>query len=320
MQSLTYSLGEGSRKLGSFSPTSDQWVFNIERPVVEIKEEVVIGSDLEGVKKSHEREGIDLKDVRSRKQSTTSVEDGGEVTDMFDKVLLLDGECDPQTLSENKIQESNKKKKNTKNKTRKKRDKTTALDLLLQRLAHCFTNALEAPLQGSTGPVIQTYYNAITLLKETASSPFVTLMYFFSFRMIFDAAKDGEVLHIVDFVAMMLIGLELLLINEKLSSLDGSVSKNVSLGISFETIGESVTFGDAHFVAVQSSPGIGHLPIVTGARNVSVKICNQHQFFILNFSHRFNSCKDHSHCNFQDASKAESHWFWKPFVAMHRAL
>ncbi|KAL0715497.1 hypothetical protein Bca4012_064819 [Brassica carinata] len=230
MRSLTYSLGEGLRKLGSFSPTA-KWVFNIERPVVKIKEEVVIGSDLSRVKKSHEREVLGLKEVRSRKQSAMSVEDGGEVTDMFDKVLLLDGECDPQTLSENKIQE---------------RDKTTALDLLLQRLAHCFANALEAPLQRSTGPMIQTYYNAITSLKETALSPFVTLMYFFSFRMILDAAKDGEVLHIVDFVAMMLIGLELLLINEKgvkncleLSSLDGSVSKNVGLGISFETIGES---------------------------------------------------------------------------------
>lgn len=76
-------------------------------------------------------------------------------------------------------------------------DKVLLLDAS-QRLAHCFTNALEAPLQGSTCRVIQTYYNAITSLKETASSPFVTLMYFFSFKSILDAAKDVEVLHIVD--------------------------------------------------------------------------------------------------------------------------
>ncbi|KAG2288907.1 hypothetical protein Bca52824_048511 [Brassica carinata] len=217
-----------------FLPNSDQWVFNLERPVEVIKEEMGLR-----VKKSHEREFLDLEEVRSSKQSATNVEDV-EVTDMFDKVLLLDGQCDPQTLSENKHQQTKKKKKK---KSKKKSqvidfrtllthcaqaistgDKTTALDLLLQirqdsspqgdasqRLAHCFANALEARLQGTTGPVIQTYYNAITSLKETASdilkayrvylssSPFVTLMYFFSFRMILDAAKDAEVLHVVDF-------------------------------------------------------------------------------------------------------------------------
>ncbi|KAG2327500.1 hypothetical protein Bca52824_010228 [Brassica carinata] len=224
----------GLEEARKFLPNSDQWVFNLERPVVEVKEEVGLR-----VKKSHEREVLDLEEVRSSKQSATSVEDV-EVTDMFDKVLLLDGECDPQTLSENKNLESNKKKKKTKKKKSQvvdfrtllthcaqaisTGDKTTALDLLLQirqdssplgdasqRLAHCFANALEARLQGSTGPVIQTYYDAITSLKETASdilkayrvylssSPFVTLMYFFSFRMILDAAKDAEVLHIVDF-------------------------------------------------------------------------------------------------------------------------
>ncbi|CAH8357047.1 unnamed protein product [Eruca vesicaria subsp. sativa] len=227
----------GLEEARKFLPNSDQWVFNL------VKEEVV-GSDLSRVKKSHhEREVLDLDEVRSSKQSATSVEDV-EVTDMFDKVLLLDGECDPQTLSENNMSSNNNNKKN-KNKTKKKKksqvidfrtllthcaqaistgDKTTALELLLQirqdssplgdasqRLAHCFANALEARLQGTTGPVIQTYYNAITSLKETASdilkayrvylssSPFVTLMYFFSFRMILDAAKDAKVLHIVDF-------------------------------------------------------------------------------------------------------------------------
>ncbi|CAN7011255.1 hypothetical protein Bca4012_030119 [Brassica carinata] len=224
----------GLEEARKFLPNSDQWVFNLERPVEVIKEEMGLR-----VKKSHEREFLDLEEVRSSKQSATNVEDV-EVTDMFDKVLLLDGQCDPQTLSENKHQQTKKKKKK---KSKKKSqvidfrtllthcaqaistgDKTTALDLLLQirqdsspqgdasqRLAHCFANALEARLQGTTGPVIQTYYNAITSLKETASdilkayrvylssSPFVTLMYFFSFRMILDAAKDAEVLHVVDF-------------------------------------------------------------------------------------------------------------------------
>ncbi|XP_013636979.1 PREDICTED: scarecrow-like protein 34 [Brassica oleracea var. oleracea] len=225
----------GLEEARKFLPNSDQWVFNFERPVEVIKEEMGLR-----VKKSHEREFLDLEEVRSSKQSATNVEDV-EVTDMFDKVLLLDGQCDPQTLSENKHQQTKKKKKKKKSKKKSQvidfrtllthcaqaistGDKTTALDLLLQirqdsspqgdasqRLAHCFANALEARLQGTTGPVIQTYYNAITSLKETASdilkayrvylssSPFVTLMYFFSFRMILDAAKDAEVLHVVDF-------------------------------------------------------------------------------------------------------------------------
>nr|VDD07831.1 unnamed protein product [Brassica oleracea] len=223
----------GLEEARKFLPNSDQWVFNLERPVEVIKEEMGLR-----VKKSHEREFLDLEEVRSSKQSATNVEDV-EVTDMFDKVLLLDGQCDPQTLSENKHQQTKKKKTKTKKKSQvidfrtllthcaqaiSTGDKTTALDLLLQirqdsspqgdasqRLAHCFANALEARLQGTTGPVIQTYYNAITSLKETASdilkayrvylssSPFVTLMYFFSFRMILDAAKDAEVLHVVDF-------------------------------------------------------------------------------------------------------------------------
>lgn len=225
----------GLEEARKFLPNSDQWVFNLERPLVE--------SDLSRVKKSHEREVLDLEEVRSSKQSATNVEDV-EVTDMFDKVLLLDGECDPQTLSTQQTLSNNKTKSKTKKAKKKKKsqvidfrtllthcaqaistgDKTTALDLLLQirqdssplgdasqRLAHCFANALEARLRGNTGPVIQTYYNAITSVKETASdilkayrvylssSPFVTLMYFFSFRMILDAAKDAEVLHVVDF-------------------------------------------------------------------------------------------------------------------------
>ncbi|KAG2299802.1 hypothetical protein Bca52824_036274 [Brassica carinata] len=69
---------KGLEEARKFLPNSDQWVFNLERPVFEIKEEVVIGSDLSRVKKSHEREVLDLKEVRSRKQSAMSVEDGRE--------------------------------------------------------------------------------------------------------------------------------------------------------------------------------------------------------------------------------------------------
>lgn len=237
---------KGLEEASKFLPNSDQWVMNLETERPErrdlVKEEM--GSNLSRVKKKHERGIVDFEEVRSSKQFASNVEDG-KITDMFDKVLLLDKECDPPTLLDGKIQVLRSNKQGGKGKKEKKKksqvvdfrtlltlcaqaistgDKTTALDLLTQirqqssplgdagqRLAHCFANALEARLQGSTGPMIQNYYNAITSLKETAadtlkayrvylsSSPFVTLMYFFSIRMILDAAKDAPVLHIVDF-------------------------------------------------------------------------------------------------------------------------
>ncbi|ESQ51401.1 hypothetical protein EUTSA_v10016365mg [Eutrema salsugineum] len=232
---------KGLEEASKFLPNSDQWVMNLEtEKPVSVKQEIGL-SDQSRVKKNHEREVLDFEETRSSKQSAGNVEDG-KITDMFDKVLLLDDECDPPTVLEDKKRGEIKKKKNKNKKSSSGHvvdfrtlltlcaqaistgDKTTALDLLfqirqqssplgdaLQRLAHCFANALEARLQGSTGPMIQTYYDAITSLKETAadtlkayrvylsSSPFVTLMYFFSFRMILDAAKDASVLHIVDF-------------------------------------------------------------------------------------------------------------------------
>uniref|UniRef100_A0A1J3CGP6 Scarecrow-like protein 34 n=1 Tax=Noccaea caerulescens TaxID=107243 RepID=A0A1J3CGP6_NOCCA len=228
---------KGLEEARKFLPNSDQWVINLETETEEER-----GSRVK--KNHHEREVLDSEETRSSKQSAGNVEDG-KVTDMFDKVLLLDGECDPQTLLEDKSQAILSKKREKKEMKKKKKksqvvdfrtlltlcaqaistgDNTTALDLLLQirqessplgdagqRLAHCFANALEARLQGSTGPVIQTFFTALTSLKKTAadtlkayrvylsSSPFVSLMYFFSCEMILDTAKDADVLHIVDF-------------------------------------------------------------------------------------------------------------------------
>ncbi|CAH2060194.1 unnamed protein product [Thlaspi arvense] len=231
---------KGLEEAKRFLPNSDQWVINLETERVPVKEE----ESHSRVKKSHEREVLEFEETRSSKQSAGNVEDG-KITDMFDKVLLLDGKCDPQTLLDGESQailRGESKKMKSKKKKKKSQvvdfrtlltlcaqaistgDNTTALDLLFQirqessplgdaaqRLAHCFANALEARLQGSTGPMIQTYYSALTSLKDTAadtlkayrvylsSSPFVTLMYFFSLRMILDAAVNAEVLHIVDF-------------------------------------------------------------------------------------------------------------------------
>ncbi|KAL1217166.1 Scarecrow-like protein 34 [Cardamine amara subsp. amara] len=233
---------KGFEEAKKFLPNSDQWVINLETEKPEshgsVREEMGL-SDQWRVKKNREREMFDIEETRSSKQSAMNVEDG-KITEMFDEVLLLDDQCDPQTeikpIQRDKKREG-KKKNNKKSQVVDFRtllthcaqaistgDKITACDLLMQirqqssplgdsgqRLAHCFANALEARLQGSSGLAIQTYYNAITSLKDTAadtlkayrvylsSSPFVTLMYFFSINMILDAAKDAHVLHIVDF-------------------------------------------------------------------------------------------------------------------------
>ncbi|XP_010457933.1 PREDICTED: scarecrow-like protein 31 [Camelina sativa] len=238
----------GLEEASKFLPNTDQWIFNLEAAkerVVPVKEE----KDWSGIsrtRKSHharEEEEDDLEETRSSKQYAVNVEDG-KLTEMFDKVLLLDGECDPQIKEDgengsNKVLQAKKGSGRGKKKSQavdfrtlltlcaqsvSAGDKITADDLLRQirkqssplgdasqRLAHFFANALEARLQGISGNTIQSYYDSITSKKRTAAqtlksyhvflsaSPFMTLIYFFSNKMILDAAKDASVLHIIDF-------------------------------------------------------------------------------------------------------------------------
>ncbi|CAH2038657.1 unnamed protein product [Thlaspi arvense] len=238
----------GLEEASKFLPNTDQWIFNLEheskQEVVSVKEEKV--ATLSGVtrakKNHHEREEEDdLEETRSSKQSAANVEDG-KLTELFDNVLL-DCQSDPQIIEDGENGSSKARSKKEGGRGRKKSqavdfrtlltlcaqsisagDKITADDLLRQirkqcsplgdasqRLAHFFANALEARLEGSTGTMIQSYYDSITSKKRTAaetlksykvflsSSPFMTLIYFFSNKMILDAAKDASVLHIIDF-------------------------------------------------------------------------------------------------------------------------
>lgn len=238
----------GLEEASKFLPNTDQWIFNPEherKGVVSVKEEKGLSRKSRGRKNHHarEEEEDDLEESRSSKQYAVNVEDE-KLTEMFDKVLLLDGECDPLIIEEGE-NVSSKAQGNKKEGGRAKKksqavdfrtlltlcaqsisagDKITADDLLRQirkqcsplgdasqRLAHFFANALEARLEGSTGTMIQSYYDSITSTKRTAAqtlksyrvflsaSPFMTLIYFFSNKMIFDAAKDASVLHIIDF-------------------------------------------------------------------------------------------------------------------------
>ncbi|KAG7591148.1 Transcription factor GRAS [Arabidopsis thaliana x Arabidopsis arenosa] len=234
----------GLEEASKFLPNTDQWIFNLEpemERVVPVKQEKG-WSGVSRTRKNHrEREEEDyLEEARSSKQFAVNEEDG-KLTEMFDKVLLLDGEYDPLIIEdgENGSSKAQVKKGRGKKKSRavdfrtlltlcaqsvSAGDKITADDLLRQirkqcspvgdasqRLAHFFANALEARLEGSTGTTIQSYYDSISSKKRTAAqilksysvflsaSPFMTLIYFFSNKMIFDAAEGASVLHIIDF-------------------------------------------------------------------------------------------------------------------------
>ncbi|XP_010521862.1 PREDICTED: scarecrow-like protein 34 [Tarenaya hassleriana] len=253
---------KGLEEAKKFLPNSDQLIIHQETEksfpdwdeeadpgMVRVKVETGLDSPPDPLRVRKNREGneLDLEESRSRKQSATNVEDEN-VTEMFDKVLLLDAKLDPQTIIESgKTADgsSGQGKAQAKKEGRKKKrnetvdfhtrlllcaqaistgDKGTAHDLLRQikqhssplgdasqRLAHCFANGLEARLKGSTGPVIQSYYDSLASKKTTAADilkaykvylsacPFKTLIYFFSNKMIVDIAKDAPVLHIVDF-------------------------------------------------------------------------------------------------------------------------
>lgn len=236
----------GLEEASKFLPNTDQWIFNREpekERVVPVKEEEGRSFVSRTRKNHHEREedDDDLEESRSSKQSAVNVEDG-KLTEMFDKVLLLDGQCDPQIIEDGgnvstkvQVKKGGRAKKKSQAvdfrtlltlcaQSVSAGDKITADDLLRQirkqstplgdasqRLAHFFANALEARLDGSTGTMIQSYYDSITSKKRTAAgilksykvflsaSPFMTLIYFFSNKMILDAAKGATVLHIIDF-------------------------------------------------------------------------------------------------------------------------
>uniref|UniRef100_A0A0D3DYK5 Uncharacterized protein n=1 Tax=Brassica oleracea var. oleracea TaxID=109376 RepID=A0A0D3DYK5_BRAOL len=217
----------GLEEASKFLPNTDQWIFNQERERNE-------KGYMSRVRKHHHQLDEDDDEARRSKQSAANVDDG-KLTEMFDKVLLLDNQLDPQ-INDNvssKAPASNKERDQSvdfrtllilcaqsitlgdmitsHDLLRQIRNQSSPLGDASQRLAHFFANALEARLQGSSGGVIQSYYDAVSSKKRTATqilksyktflsaSPFMTLMYLYSNKMILDAAKDASVLHVIDF-------------------------------------------------------------------------------------------------------------------------
>ncbi|KAG2324007.1 hypothetical protein Bca52824_006735 [Brassica carinata] len=231
----------GLEEASKFLPNTDLWIFNHDHEVVKDEQKL---SGISRARRKNRHEDDDLEEARSSKQSAVTVEDG-KLTELFDKVLLLDGECDPHVYEDgqsvsSKPQVTKKEGGRTKKKSQavdfrtlltlcaqsiSSGDKITADDLLRQirkqctplgdasqRLAYFFANALQARLEGScSGATIQSYYDSIASKKRTAAqtlksyhvflsaSPFMTLIYFYSNKMILDAAKDASVLHVIDF-------------------------------------------------------------------------------------------------------------------------
>ncbi|CAN7065507.1 unnamed protein product [Brassica rapa subsp. trilocularis] len=132
----------------------------------------------------------DIEEARSSKQSALTVVEDSKLTELFDKVLLLDCKSDLQVIEEgesvsSKPQVTKKEGGRTKKKSQtfdfrtlltlcaqsiSARDKITADDLLRQirkqctplgdasqRLAYFFANALQARLEGSSGSTITSY-------------------------------------------------------------------------------------------------------------------------------------------------------------------
>ncbi|CDY09911.1 BnaC08g45400D [Brassica napus] len=172
----------GLEEASKFLPNTDQWIFNQERERNE-------KGYMSRVRKHHHQLDEDDDEARRSKQSAANVDDG-KLTEMFDKVLLLDNQLDPQ-INDNvssKALASNKGRDQSvdfrtllilcaqsitigdmitsHDLLRQIRNQSSPLGDASQRLAHFFANALEARLQGSSGGYCKRFgvpfeYNAI---------------------------------------------------------------------------------------------------------------------------------------------------------------
>jgi len=195
-------------------------------------------------RKNHQREDSDyLEEGRSNKHSAISLSDQPEESDMFDELLLCNSEDDEPELSSSKsgsnrkLKSSNGGKSSTK-KRGKKRDVVDLWSLLTQcaqavasgdqrsanevlkqirqhssafgdgtqRLAHYFSNGLEARLVGTQTPTyihISSRASAADLLKAykvtVNACPFHFMSFCMSNQMILKVAEKATKLHIIVF-------------------------------------------------------------------------------------------------------------------------
>ncbi|XWS71681.1 hypothetical protein CRYUN_Cryun03dG0159500 [Craigia yunnanensis] len=202
----------GFEEASKFLPSSNQLIIDLESntfpmgqkgnvPNVTVKvenDERENSPDVLRGRKNHERDDGDLEEERSNKQSATYTEES-ELSDMFDKVLLMCGmnaaenktllQSDGSSVGKTRSEKQGKKKETVDLRTLlilcaqavAADDRRTAGELLkqikehtsllgdgTQRLAHFFAKGLEARLDGS-GTVIQNFYGSLASNKTTAA-------------------------------------------------------------------------------------------------------------------------------------------------------
>ncbi|RZB79837.1 Scarecrow-like protein 14 isoform D [Glycine soja] len=233
-------------------------------------------------RKNHQRQEIETREEgegeRSNKQSALSLVDESDLSDAFDRLLLHEGNlCDEHirlTSGSVNVEERDGGKGRSKKQGRRKKETVDLRNLLLmcsqsvyandnrtanellkqirqhsspvgdasQRLAHYFTNGLEARLVGD-GTSAQGMYTFLSsknitvaeFLKAyqvfTSSSPFKKFIHFFANKMIMKAAAKAETVHIIDFG--ILYGFQWPILIKFFSNREGGPPKLRITGIEF---------------------------------------------------------------------------------------
>ncbi|KAG4974011.1 hypothetical protein JHK87_030832 [Glycine soja] len=233
-------------------------------------------------RKNHQRQEIETREEgegeRSNKQSALSLVDESDLSDAFDRLLLPEGNlCDEHirlTSGSVNVEERDGGKGRSKKQGRRKKETVDLRNLLLmcsqsvyandnrtanellkqirqhsspvgdasQRLAHYFTNGLEARLVGD-GTSAQGMYTFLSsknitvaeFLKAyqvfTSSSPFKKFIHFFANKMIMKAAAKAETVHIIDFG--ILYGFQWPILIKFFSNREGGPPKLRITGIEF---------------------------------------------------------------------------------------
>ncbi|KAL5082528.1 hypothetical protein RYX36_010949 [Vicia faba] len=233
-------------------------------------------------RKNHERQGSEDEEGRSNKQSAVRVEES-EISEMFDRVLLsvenvplcAEQKDGSEMESSAQVGELDGGKAHSKKQGRKREavdlrtllvlcaqavsgnDNRTANELFKQirqhssplgdasqRLAHYFTNAIEARMVGAgTGTQIlymsQKMFSAADYLKAyqvfISVLPFKKFAHFFANKMILKTAEKAETLHIIDFG--ILYGFQWPILIKFLSERDGGPPKLRITGIEYPQAG-----------------------------------------------------------------------------------
>ncbi|KAI3916646.1 hypothetical protein MKW98_026388 [Papaver atlanticum] len=262
---------KGVEEANKFLPDDNNLIVNLERNGFFNDERRISMTGPRGKKNVH-REDIEVEQGRSNKQLAVFSEEAVQKA-MFDMVLLGDeGECDTSKNLKQNGQTTGHygdkfrgKKQNAEMDVMDLRklligcaqaiaadNRTTASELLKQirlhsspfgngsqRLAHCFTDGLEARLAGTGSQIYTTLLHKKTSASDflkgqhlfMAAIPFKKASTFFSNQTINDVAENASILHIVDFG--ILYGFQWPGLIQRLSKRKGGPPKLRITGIDF---------------------------------------------------------------------------------------